>query len=98
MTFFTSGTDYTLPNYGNASFWTTRFSAVTGAVNWSSSAGSALGPSRSNDITVQSGQVHVQIKPSLLNPLLQPAHSIIMIRSIPMDCWMLLPLDIIKVG
>ncbi|MCB9225140.1 MAG: gliding motility-associated C-terminal domain-containing protein [Crocinitomicaceae bacterium] len=76
MTFFTTGTDYILPNYGNQSFWITRFSAVNGSVNWASSGGSDTGPVRSNDVTVQSGQLFVVGAASDITKLVQsPATS-----------------------
>ena len=50
--FSTSGPDYNLPAYGQEAIWLGKFDMQSGAVLWATSAGSASGSSRANDVTI----------------------------------------------
>ncbi|MBD3638008.1 MAG: gliding motility-associated C-terminal domain-containing protein [Crocinitomicaceae bacterium] len=56
---FNAGTDYVLPDYGDLSSWVTRINPLTGDISWATSAGSANGPCRSNDISAVAGEIYI---------------------------------------
>jgi gliding motility-associated-like protein len=56
---FNAGTDYDLPAYGHEAIWVASFNKVTGVLGWANSAGSANGPSRANDLTIDGFKLFV---------------------------------------
>ncbi|MEX1003689.1 MAG: gliding motility-associated C-terminal domain-containing protein [Crocinitomicaceae bacterium] len=55
--FTTSGTDYTLPAYGHEAVFLANLDKTTGAVKWATSAGSANGNNRANDLVMNGSSV-----------------------------------------